>query len=380
MKFKWIGAALLLAMAGAAGCSEGDETSTTVEPQTRGQRGESCQARNDCQEGLACIAGTCSKNDFDVVVSANHCDQIDCQVDTDCCGNKPLEAPAKCDNRTLICNTPQLPNCLVEACTGDATCGGGTCGLGQCSESFTSCDAAADCADVCGATNTCTLSGYACTAATQAVDCLYNGQTCTNRFCNCTNPEYNPLDEICSDPDCTDVCTLRCREERCIQDNSCEEDIECAQFGLLYCQSGLCVECLESSDCEEDLGETCREGRCDTPCLQNEECPLFNQCVDGECEAIGCTSDRECVLAASRFGGADDARLSRCLPSDIDPNVFACKVPCENDGSCAEFEICDAGFCRFIGCDSDEECRSYLGLAEIDPEVLGYAPRAVCRP
>src|SRR5262245_13114857 len=79
-----------------------------VAPATQGQRGEACQARNDCQAGLACIFNVCSKNDFELTSNARHCDRIDCQTDTDCCGTKPTDAPAKCDSRTSICQTPTL--------------------------------------------------------------------------------------------------------------------------------------------------------------------------------------------------------------------------------------------------------------------------------
>jgi hypothetical protein len=215
------------------------------------------------------------------------------------------------------------------------------------------------------------------------VDCVYNGQTCINRSCNCANPNYNPADPICTDTDCTDICTLRCQEERCVEDSSCEEDIDCIQFGQPFCLDAVCVECMADEDCNETLGETCIENRCDTPCLQDAECPLFQRCdIDtGECIEFGCTTDRECVLAASRgnIPSGEDARLARCLPSDEDAAIYACKIPCENDGSCAQFEICEQGFCRFIGCDNDEECRAYLGLQNIDPEILGFTPRAVCR-
>jgi hypothetical protein len=98
--------------------------------------------------------------------------------------------------------------------------------------------------------------------------------------------------------------------------------------------------------------------------------------------ATGCSSDRECVLAASsgQVGGGEDARLSKCLPSDLDPAIFTCKIPCENDGSCgSEFQVCDNGYCRFIGCENDEECRSYLGLANLDTDLYPFIPRAVCR-
>src|SRR5262245_66674882 len=103
-----------------------------VEPAAQGQRGEACQARNDCQSGLACILGVCSKNDFELTSSAKHCDRIDCQTDTDCCGTRPSEAPAKCDSRTSICQTPVLPGCVSTVCTSSTTCGGGTCPTGYC--------------------------------------------------------------------------------------------------------------------------------------------------------------------------------------------------------------------------------------------------------
>lgn len=385
MKLNHVVAAVVLLMGAAVGCAS-DDTTQTVEPETRGQRGESCQARNDCAEGLACIGGVCSQNDFDVAVSAKHCDQIDCSVDADCCGGKPLEAPAKCNNREAICVISSFPNCALTTCTSDASCGDGACGLGYCSLStITQCAADTDCADVCLGTGFCSMSNYACTPETEAVDCLYYGQSCVGRQCNCTPPQYDPFDPICSDPDCLDVCTLRCRDERCVTDSSCETNADCFPFGLTLCEDGLCVECLESSDCNEELGETCINNRCDTPCTQNEECPLFHACnlENGECEPSGCTSDRECVLAAASGGlggSGDDARLAKCLPSELGDGLNTCKVPCENDGSCgSEFQVCDAGYCVFIGCESDEECRSYLGLADLDPDLLTYVPRAVCR-
>jgi hypothetical protein len=112
---------------------------------------------------------------------------------------------------------------------------------------------------------------------------------------------------------------------------------------------------------------------------------LFHECDDdGECLAVGCKSDRECVLAAS--GGSEasveDARLYQCLPSDVGGENFnVCKIPCENDGACAgDFQVCDAGFCKFIGCQGDEDCRAYLGLANEEvTDSKPYVSKAVCR-
>jgi hypothetical protein len=363
--------AIALLLAGAS-CSKDPEK---IEPEARGQRGESCQARNDCAKGLACISGVCSKNDFDIAVKARQCDVIECERTADCCGGKPTEAPAACARRTTVC-TPTLPGCQQAACTTDANCGAGTCGLGYCSNSTLRCDSASDCADTC-VNQLCTLSGVSC------IDnaCPPAG-TCQSRTCMCANPAYDPTDPICTNPDCVDLCQLRCEDERCVPDTSCEDDADCRALGSNICDDGRCVECLEDDDCDEEGGEECIRSRCQKPCTEDEECPFFHQCQNGECVETGCSSHRECVLAASRQEGGEDARLSQCLPSDADPEIKTCKIACQNDGECAsDFQSCDNGFCKFIGCESDEDCRAYLGIQKQQKtEARPYVTRAICRP
>lgn len=332
----------------------GDDIST-VQPEVRGERGETCLARNDCVSGLACINSICSKNDFDVKPSAKSCDRIDCAETADCCGDKPTEAPAKCANRTAICGSPSVPGCTRVTCDDNAACGGGTCATGFCSTTSTSCDSDADC----------------------------DGGTCENRSCDCTNPEYNPSDPICSDEDCRDVCLLKCEEERCVLDVSCESDSDCLGNGNgRTCDAGRCVQCNDDDQCPGD-NDSCIDNRCQEPCTQNEQCPLFHACESGECVEKGCTSDRECILAAGRGegGSREDARLSKCLPSAANDKIKECKIPCENDGACgSELEICEGGFCKFVGCDTDEECRTYLGLAnEGTNPGQDFISKAVCR-
>jgi hypothetical protein len=368
--------AILLSLLAFMGCS-GDEAQK-VQPQSRGQRGEACQARNDCQDGLACINGVCSKNDFDLSVSAKHCDRVECQVTGDCCGDKPTEAPAKCAARASVCDTPNLPGCnQVAACTDDGDCDGGVCQPGRCSNSLGMCTSDTQCADTC-------LSGFCAISFQQCSDRLpCPSGVCQNRACDCSNPDYNRFDPICQDPDCADVCVLKCEDERCVPDNSCEEASDCFRQNLQICDAGRCVECVDDEDCDTGMGESCSPGgRCDKPCESNEECPFFHECQSGECVETGCRSDRECVLAAGEaVASADDARLLKCLPSELDPDIKTCKVPCENDGACgSQLQICDDGYCRFIGCEDNEECRAYLGLAEqmTTPE-RPFVPKAVCR-
>jgi hypothetical protein len=380
-----------------SGCSK-DVQKTA--PQSKGQRGESCRARNDCAYGLACVRGICSQNDFDIDVSARHCERIECEEDADCCGDKPLEAPARCANRVSVCETPTVEDCDPTTCTEDEECGDGVCGSGYCSLNGATCDEETPCAE-----DTCDTDGSFCLLSfsfceTDA-DCRENN--CTNRVCDCDNPEYDPFDEICSDEECVDVCIYTCQDRLCKEDASCESDLDCRGLPTDICDAGRCVECLDDEDCDTDE-EECVEGMCERPCRANEECRLFHECQDGDCEYVGCTSDRECVLSAYAEdpNWQGEPRLLRCLASDENPEIKRCRIPCENDAECAEplqhetladpllretptmvspgFHVCDTdGFCKFIGCTSDEECRAYLGLQrQVPTEDRPFVPTAIC--
>ena len=377
------------------GCSTNAQK---IEPETRGKRGESCLARNDCAAGLACLNGICAKNEFNIAVEAKQCTRVECDKTDDCCGGKATEAPAKCAGRDEICESSQLPGCTPTSCTtaNEATvCGEGTCRMGSCSGGLsagTACETVADCPkDTCNlTTGVCTLSGSTC--ASDAA-CPYNSSilSCLGRSCNCINPLYNASDPICADEDCLDICLLRCEDHLCVEDHSCKTDSECIGLGLNICEDGRCVECAVKADCDADADETCEAGFCKKPCKYNEECPLFYACTDGDCVYAGCEDDRDCILAASRnlpvdgegqaavAGGPDDPRLYKCLESDSDPKYKTCKIPCENDGSCGQFEVCDAGYCKFVGCETDEQCRNYLGIAnQATTDARPYVPQARC--
>jgi hypothetical protein len=366
-----------------------------VEPETRGKRNEICQARNDCDEGLACLNGVCSKNEFDIDVSVKQCDRIECSEDKDCCGDRPTKAPTKCKNRDVVCSTPQLPGCVQTSCVATGTCeGGGTCGAGTCNIVGGTCMDADDCLDTCAATGFCTKNAAtACLADTDCPYYQYNAQAaCNNRVCNCANPEYDPGDPICTDEECEDICLLRCQDELCLKDNSCETASDCVSIGLQICDDGRCVQCIEDADCDEDASETCEKGFCHKPCEHDEECGLFEACDAGDCVYVGCHDDKECILAAARgqdgiggtnggiSSGGDDPRLFKCLASEANPELKTCKIPCENDGSCGQFQVCNEGYCKFIGCETNEQCRAYLGISnQQTSEVKPFVATAVCR-
>ena len=394
----------LVSVAWLGGCSK---DATKIQPDTRGKRGETCLARNDCDTGLACLNGVCAKNEFNIPVTAKQCTRVECTEDKDCCGDLATSAPAKCKGRETICNQPMLPNCVQMVCTDDTTCtGGGSC-LGTCQgqtvDAGMPCADATDCApnaNICssvtpGTPGFCSSTGLSCSPE---VPCAKLVATCFNPTCKCGNPDYMPGADICTDPDCEDICLLRCQDSLCLQDQSCKMDSECVAKGSKICDGGRCVECTTNKECDTKAHETCESGVCHKPCTQNEECPLFEACNTdtGDCEYAGCTSDKECILAASRgqqvgTGGSSgqnpapstnlsgDPRLYKCLASSDGSKFNSCQIPCENDGSCGQFQVCDAGYCKFVGCDSNEECRAYLGIAnQTTSDTKPYVATARC--
>jgi hypothetical protein len=368
-----------------------------------GERGSSCDSSSDCEEELSCIvtAGcplgvacankTCQPSNFEIMGTGKQCHIVQCGEREDCCGDKPLDAPEKCDVRNVTCNQPSVPGCTAINCTEDDQCGAGTC-AGLCYyDSTVQCLTAADCAEnLCdfgtgsggsggtggsggsggsgGTLGTCALTGLDCYAD---VDCAVN--TCSAPYCRCDNPDYDPTDPICEDEDCEGICGYTCEDELCVPDVSCNIDADCINTSP-FCDDGTCVECLNDEDCED---EECIAGRCGPECEVDTECGLFEVCQDSACVYVGCQTDRECVLSAGNQG-EQDPRLSVCL---IDDGVGTCVFPCDIDAQCGPTEICVDSVCEYIGCETDTECKTIAGLHDQPPptEEQPWTTSAECR-
>src|SRR6478752_9462362 len=76
----------------------------------KGERGSSCDSTVDCEDeltcivtsncpaGVACANKTCQPSNFNLMGTGKSCQISDCKTKADCCGDKPLVAPAKCAN------------------------------------------------------------------------------------------------------------------------------------------------------------------------------------------------------------------------------------------------------------------------------------------
>jgi len=370
---------------GGSAMAEGGEGSEV----RRGERGSSCNSTADCADDLTCIvtddcpAGvacankTCQPSNFNLTGTGKSCHIIECTTKKDCCGEKPLQAPAKCANRDSICSKPTLPGCTtgLTCLPGGTTCGEGTC-ASKCSYDGKACTTVADCAtNTCDpVTNTCKLTLLDCSSGSAA--CLAVSNNCQST-CACANPDYKPASEICTDPDCEDICGFTCKEDRCVVDDSCLEDAECPAT-TPFCVANACVECAKDMDCDD---EKCINGHCGPRCKADTQCGVFEACQGGECVHVGCRSDRECVLAAraQNSASAQDPRLAKC---SIVNEIGTCVMPCDIDAQCAPTEVCSEGTCKYIGCETDAECKTIAGLHDLPvstPE-RPWVTTAVCKP
>jgi hypothetical protein len=339
---------------------------------TRGRQGTGCSVRNDCASGLSCVRGLCEPASFGLTPTGKECEQIDCKKTADCCGNLPSEIPEKCRNRAAAC-TKTLPGCEPTPCTRSSECAGGGVCTGHCLVSSGECSGNLDClANKC-LSGKCSINFTACGSD---ADCSAN--TCGSGTCACGNPAYVPTLPVCTDPDCDGLCQWACEESRCVIPTTCASDDDC--FGSKpRCVEGGCVECIDSADCSFE--KTCRSGSCETRCKDDTNCALFQACQAGQCIYVGCRSDRECSLIpdvnALELTPGFDPRLLRC---HTDAGVGKCVIPCEVDAQCAATETCDAGLCKYIGCENSDECKTILGVHnQTTSDAQPWIPAVDCR-
>ncbi len=149
------------------------------------------------------------------------------------------------------------------------------------------------------------------------------------------------------------VCPYTCSEDgQCVPIAAgCTDDTDCLTSYQPYCSVGQCVQCTADSQCTTE-GYTCIDGACQEPCTKNEQCLVLETCQSGRCEYTGCTSDRQCILYTG------DA-ASKCTKEKT------CATPCASNAECSskgKGYICENDVCTFIGCETADDCRAYLGV------------------
>jgi hypothetical protein len=315
----------------------------------RGGEGESCTRRDDCEDGLSCLAQVCTSSPVG-----------DAGTGPAAGLGEPCRARSDC-GAGLICSA----NECVQGSAG-VTPGSRYSGRGE------SCQAKNDCvpelACVLGTCSDVTLAVAHTAKGCHRVECTVEEGCCADFVPNANCDAYRENCEIdpifCNTYRNLCECNKECVDEVCVAAApGCSDDAECTSLQTPFCVEGRCRQCNADSTCP-GTGTQCVEGVCMAACAIDENCPLLHACQDSACVEVGCRSDRECVFVTS------DA-LALCQDGE-------CKVPCDADTDCASeeerFHVCEQGQCVFVGCESDVECRALLGLESQPGKV-----RAVCR-
>lgn len=229
--------------------------SSVVGGGARGRRGESCQATNDCVDGLGCVTQVCR----DVTVPLGHtpksCHRVECATDDECCDDfvphtNCATYEANCAMDPVFCNTYRSLCQCSRRCEADL-----------CVEAPPGCGADAECTSA--QTPYC-VEG-ACAQCAKDAQCPGVGAKCRDGVCAapCVQDEECALLEACRDGDCVDV--------------GCQSDRECA----FLMQHALA---------------RCSDGACRIPCASDAECAemAFQVCAEGQCLFVGCETDVEC--------------------------------------------------------------------------------------
>ncbi len=167
----------------------------------------------------------------------------------------------------------------------------------------------------------------------------------------------------------------------------CRSDRECSAMGRICNRMlGICVECLQDTDCAS--GEACRSGVCEAvvpcassrmcaglvcdlergycvECITQTDCEGEQICRDGDCvdPPRGCSSDREC----SEIGLVCSMAAGHCVEcvSDLD---------CSSDRYCGEGGACLADICT----PGETQCVSPLELAVCLDNGAGFGVATAC--
>ncbi|MCB9641443.1 MAG: hypothetical protein H6727_21285, partial [Myxococcales bacterium] len=262
--------------------------------QTCKTAGCTCQANQDCGDGLECTQGTCQSAseatpDAGEVVP----EKSDCVPGTAACRCTPTGAcnsGLRCENNLCQSCPEGTAGC---ACKSDSTCNTGLkCESGVCA----GCTGQAGCPCYgngnCDAGSKCTFSSN---GASQCLACKTGEEDC-----NCEKDTECGGSLICVNKRCMDATKANAipKSPKCY--SACEGDVKTKDGQLKVCHPQYKL----VDDCP--AGQTCSEGSCLSSeqikqndskaypyCNDDSNCPSWQACVQGRCYST-CRSTSEC--------------------------------------------------------------------------------------
>ena len=336
-----ISAALVLAMAFAAGCGSGAPVcSPTCAGKTCGADGcgGSC---GTCPSGQSCgAAGSCAE-DWCGAGSITCSDGTTCPVNSSC-------GPDGC----VCIEGDVLLSCAGEGCTSSGNCArhAGKCVQAWCGAPSVKCSDGS----LCPSGSVCNGKNCDCLAASGVwQNC--QGKQCDASFSNCGGVDVK----------CAPLCTPQCSGKSCGPDGCGGTCGSCASGQTCDAASGQCTtpkQCAQAwvSGCDpnstyfpccfghcaqigpEQLPITCAKGNtyCVCTALLGEACKADTDCADANCVNGICS----CRPNGPRPSGGFGKQAGNCCSKTADTNGACCNPPasgCQSDIDCCDGTTCD---------------------------------------
>ena len=285
-----------------------------------GKRGESCEASNDCEQGLACIGSRCLESDFDLDYVPKECYRVQCATSDDCCADFKPEAATPRTSATRCAATARTRRSIRRRASSRRRVTSNDCYY------WTQSTAAArfDC-----------VSG-AVRDACRAEYCLVDGQ-CT------TGP-------------------ATCVDNHCVE---CTTSTDCSSIAVPVLQRQRLRAVHRTTATAPPPARAACRARASRAARRTSTAACSRPARRGECVDVGCTSDRQCY-----FLTGDDR--SRCVADQV-PDAVRERRRVRRPVPNLRRRRLRVRRLR----DSDEECRAVLGLDDQSPHEPG--PRGVPR-
>ncbi len=349
-----------------------------------------CSDSSDCATGLFCDARNHTCGEIEYCDGSEDCGttygySATCNLDTHTCEEDPSDSCDPFCKPWEVCNITNQCELANGRCLRNNDCGDGkycsrlshTCKLEPSNSCIPDCKSWEYCAegDICK-----NIEG----TCTNVSDCR-GGQVCKNKECqdpdpSGCNPICNPW-EICSSNNC------QSRDDRCIDDNDCENNESCDAISHL-CESNNCnVSCQAWEICS---GNNClvNSNRCNDggDCPSNKYCDVSSHSCKSNPNGSVCNPDckdwERCVAEQCQLNAGFCENNSQCNNNERCNENHNCVNDqpngCFDNDDCLVWQYCSSSHVcipKEDHCDSSSDCD---GVKTCDP--LSHECVAVCNP
>ncbi len=253
---------------------------------------------------------------------------------------------------------------------------------------------------VCTSNANCSANTPVCIPATSQCGCSDTKQCPSGHICDTVNYSSGQCVPPCTatgfaacDPDgFSPYCVTMSGSPESGLCVPCLDDSQCTSLGLgNYCTTEGCVSCLTNADCSADAGTPICINTC-VQCGVPSDCPMGNGCnsATNQCGSCTVTSDCTSPQACTKSGVCGSVcvtgqSMAGCAPCVLNTDCPSSNPYCELDGICGSTandggvpdkgpcgdpcgtnSVCNPASGKCVGCLADSDCAHQAGTPKCD--------------